>query len=101
MNKIIKYTQLIAAIMLAAALTACSAKISGTVSVKGNEPHTYPALTTEEGDLYMITGTAVDELIRDYQGARVHLKGKIVRKPDGPVPGIIEAEGIIESGEKP
>ena len=84
-------------IVLAISLfTACSGEIEGTVSVKGNMPHTYLALTTDDGKTYEITGKAAEKLRSDYQGSRVRLKGKLIREPDGPQRGLIQADQILE-----
>lgn len=70
--------------------TSCSGEISGTITVKGNMPHTYLALTAEDGNIFRIRGKAAEELRNDYQGSKVTIKGKIISMPEGPMPGEIE-----------
>jgi formylmethanofuran dehydrogenase subunit C len=79
-----------------ATLTSCSGEISGTISVKGNMPHTYLAITADDGRVFKVTGNAKDELWNNYQGSKVTIKGKIISMPQGFMPGEIDAESIVK-----
>ncbi len=57
---------------------------AGTLSMKGSEPHTYLALTTEEGIEYKITGPLEKKLAGAYQYKKVTVAGKIVKEAVGP-----------------
>ena len=50
-------------------------------------PHTYLAITTDDGRVFKVTGKAKDELWNNYQGSKVTIKGKIITMPRGPMPG--------------
>jgi hypothetical protein len=79
-------------------LVSCNDGIRGVISVKGNEPHTYTALTAENGELFKVQGPLADELRQKYQGAKVRLRGRIIEKNDKSFsgPGIIEVTEIAE-----
>jgi len=81
--------------LMVSTLTSCSGEISGTISVKGNMPHTYLAITADDGRVFKITGKAREELWNNYQGSKVTIKGKIISLPQGPMPGEIDAESIV------
>ena len=73
--------------------------ITGKISVKGNEPKTFVALTTEEGRVYEITGPLTDRLAEDYQYSTVILEGKLIRASTGPgMPARFRAEKIVGDG---
>ena len=61
--------------------------ITGKISVKGSEPKTFVALTTEAGTVYEITGPLTDRLAEDYQYSTVILEGKLIRAYAGAVRG--------------
>lgn len=90
-------------ILLAAAVflilsifTACSGEITGTISIKGSGTGSYLALTTDDAEVFKITGEPAEELRNKYQGSHVRLKGRIVDEGGGPFPPTFEAEKIIE-----
>lgn len=58
--------------------------ISGTLSMKGSEPHTYLALTTEDGTEYRITGPLMEELSVNFQYKKIELSGTVTRAALGP-----------------
>jgi len=67
----------------------------GTLSVRGNEPHTQLILMTTDGKSYELTGFRSQEL-RQHQYKTVTIGGKLVSKPAGPgFPAKIEVDQII------
>lgn len=79
-------------------MVSCTGEMDGIISVKGNEPHTYLAFTTDNGDVYRIEGPKVIELHDKYQGTRVRIKGKLIRKKETTSfsPGIIDLEKVVK-----
>ena len=68
-------------------VTACnSLTVSGRVSVKGSEPHTYLVLVSEERGAFTIVGPLKEEIRRNYQGKYLKVRGRIVEGPGLPVP---------------
>lgn len=87
MNKSLVRHTLAAAIVTAftaAALTACSVTLVGKISVKGNEPHTYLALVTRDGEEFAITGDHVATLRASYQNATLRVSGTVESRRLGP-----------------
>ena len=82
--------------MILSIFSACSGEISGTVSVKGSGPGSYLALTTDDGEVFKITGEPAEELRQNHQGSKVRLKGRVVEEARGPAPVVFEAHKIIE-----
>lgn len=79
-------------------LVSCTTIIEGTISVKGNEPHTYCALVTNDIKEYKIVGNYQKEIQAKYQGRRLALKGKITRNHVGPgFPAEFSVDEIIKS----
>jgi hypothetical protein len=71
--------------------------IKGSISVKGNEPHTYLALTTDRNEEFSIVGKKKKEIWENYQGQVITVKGKIVRKSIGPgFPAEFDVTKIID-----
>ncbi|HPS85590.1 MAG TPA: hypothetical protein PLY36_02530 [Spirochaetota bacterium] len=79
-------------------LVSCMGEMTGVISVKGNEPHTYTAFTTENGELYKVDGPLSKELREKYQGTRVKIKAKLIKKKEKPGfgPGVIEVSELVE-----
>ena len=61
-----------------------SGTITGKISVKGSEPKTFVALTTEDGTVYEITGPLKERLQEEYQYKTVTLEGELLRTSSGP-----------------
>jgi hypothetical protein len=84
-----------AALLLAVILfQGCGGSMTGTISVQGNVPHTYTAITLDDGRTYKVTGKTEPALRRDHQGARVTIRGRLITEPDGTLPGVIEADSF-------
>ncbi len=58
--------------------------IQGKISIKGNEPHTWLALTTKEGRDYRLKGDLAKTLRNHYQQQVVVLEGEILSKSKTP-----------------
>ena len=54
--------------------------IHGKIAVKGNEPHTYVALTTKQGEEYQLQGPLVEQIRQESQGLILSLSGTILSK---------------------
>ncbi len=63
---------------------ACEESLDGRVSVVGNEPFAYLALTTEEGRQVALAGEKAEELGAEYQGRWVRVYGSIEQEERGP-----------------
>jgi len=83
-------------LLLSAQLFSCdSAVYEGTLSLRGNEPHTQIILITADGKAFELTGPRSQEL-RKHQYQTVNVSGKLVSKPAGPgFPAKIEVDHII------
>ena len=81
---------------MAVFVTACDDTLTGTISVKGNEPFTYLALTTDKAEFEIEMGLYTDTLLKNYQGSTVTLQVEIIRKPEPPMRGLIRVLGIKE-----
>jgi hypothetical protein len=63
----------------------------GVISVKGNEPFTYVALTEANGHVWKLTGKKVQELKKDFQNKEVLLNLKEVPSyPESGLPPKVE-----------
>ena len=69
--------------------------VTGVVSVKGNEPFTYCALTSS-GRAYSIVGDRKSEIMAKYQNREITVTGKIVREGEGPLPYEIDVDEIVK-----
>ncbi len=70
--------------------------INGKISIKGNEPHTYLSLTTDNHIEYQLTGDYGDKIREEYQRQVMTLEGKITRKALGPgFPALFHVQRII------
>jgi len=69
----------------------------GRISLKGNEPHTWLALSTEDGTVYELIGERA-AVIRDrHQNRRLRVEGKVVSAAKGPgFPARIEVGAFSE-----
>ncbi|HNW27622.1 MAG TPA: hypothetical protein PKN50_04015 [Spirochaetota bacterium] len=77
----------------------CSSTYTGKIAVKGNEPFTYLALVTDNGDM-KITGPLEKKLREHFQGRRVTVKGTIVKEGKGFLSlRELEVTEIVNSGE--
>ncbi len=65
-----------------ATVPACGETFTGKVAVKGNEPFTYLALVTGEGD-FKITGPLQKKIRDGFQGKVITVKGTIAGKRKG------------------
>lgn len=90
-------TKIIPVILLfSASFLRCDTTVyEGTISLRGNEPHTQLILMTTDGKSYELTGFRSQEL-RQHQYKTVTIGGKLVSKPAGPgFPAKIEVDQII------
>lgn len=70
--------------------------ITGRITIKGNEPKTFVALTAADGRVYEITGPLTGRLKEEYQYRTVTLEGELLRKSAGPgIPAQFRAEKIV------
>jgi hypothetical protein len=74
--------------------------LSGRITVKGNEPHTYVVLVAGESEEYVIVGDLAETLRKEYQNKRVRVKGKIVGKAIPGKPAELEVFEILEVLDK-
>lgn len=81
-------------------LASCGTTLTGRVSVQGNMPHSYLALSTGDGTYEIQEGELHDKLRKDYQGATVTLEVEILREPEGPMRGRVKVFSITEDAEK-
>ncbi len=83
-------------LLLSAQFIRCDSTVyEGTLSVRGNEPHTQLVLITSEGKAFELTGPRSQEL-RQHQYKKVTVGGKLVSNPAGPgFPAKIEVDHII------
>ena len=70
--------------------------LSGRVAVKGNEPHTYIVLITDDTE-YIIVGDLAGEIRREYQKKIITVKGKIVKKAIPGKPAELEVFEILNA----
>jgi hypothetical protein len=74
--------------------------ITGKIAVKGNEPHTYVVIVTEDKREYRITGDLEPEIRKNYQQKRVIVDAVIVKESDSPlIPTEIDVLKIEEFQE--
>lgn len=78
-------------------VSACDIEIhEGTISLRGNEPHTQLVLMTSQGTSYELTGNLVKELA-GHQYRKVVVRGRLISKSVGPgFPAKLEVDKIIE-----
>lgn len=70
---------------------------TGRISVKGNEPHAYLALTTDDGRVYELTGGVAAAIRNTFQNRRLRVEGTIAAQAGGPgFPARIEVTGFLE-----
>jgi hypothetical protein len=70
--------------------------LEGQISVKGNVPHTYLSLATNDNKEYSIVGKYKKEIWTTYQGQVIKVEGKITKKAIGPgLPAEFEVTKII------
>jgi len=70
--------------------------INGKISIKGNEPHIYLSLTTDNNIEYQLTGDYKNKIREEYQQQVITLEGKITRKAIGPgFPALFQVQRII------
>jgi hypothetical protein len=76
----------------------CTTTITGRVSVKGNEPHTYLAIETgSHGDLEIV-GPFAERIRSLYQGQTISVEGTLLGKGSGPgFPPKLRVERIVAS----
>lgn len=71
--------------------------LTGKISVKGNAPHTYLCLTTDEQIDYKLRGAQQDYLMNQLQQRIVTLRGVVTQPQIGPgFPAEFEVIEIIE-----
>ena len=75
------------------AATAVTAAWAGRVSVKGNEPHTWLALTVEDGKVYELVGDKAALIREGYQNRRLRVEGRIVSAAAAPGAATAAAPG--------
>lgn len=74
-----------------------TASWTGRVTVKGNEPHAWLALTAEDGTVYEVVGEKALEIRKAWQGRRIRVEGRIVEEARGPgFPARLEATAFRE-----
>jgi len=54
--------------------------LEGKIMIKGNEPHSFVALTTKKGEEYQLQGSLVKNLRQRYQGMVLKLSGTLMDK---------------------
>ena len=75
--------------------------IKGKVTIKGNEPFSYVALTAENGSEYRLTGKLKDLIAEKYQNMILTVRGKIIKKQAGPgMPAEFEVNKIISASKE-
>ena len=76
-------------------ITVSCVTFSGRVAVKGNEPHTYIVLITEDTE-YSIVGDLAGEIRSEYQNKIITVTGKIVKKAIPGKPAELEVYKILK-----
>ena len=95
------FSVFIAALALFGLASCLSMTLQGRISVKGNEPHTYLALSTGESE-YSLVGPLRDSLLKQYQGKYLKVRGEIVKEALGPgYPAEFEVQDIVEVSSEP
>ncbi len=85
----------VTAILLSAPRGCDTVVVTGSVTVKGSEPHTYLALVTDEGD-FSLRGD-MRQVLSSYQHSTVTLRARIVRDARGPgLPAELEVIEILK-----
>ena len=64
--------------LLSGCTTNSAVTIHGKIAIKGNEPHTFLALTTEQGEEYQLQGPLVEQIKQQNQGMILELSGTIL-----------------------
>ncbi len=77
---------LVALIVLGGTIMACEGELEGRVSVVGNEPFTFLALTTEDGRQVRLVEDVAEEIREEHQGRRLRVVGEVIREPEGAQP---------------
>ena len=76
--------------------SACSITVTGKISVKGNDPHVFPVLTSSDNTEYIISGTNKKIMMEKYQGKTITVKGlKKDRAKDQYGPAELEVTNIL------
>lgn len=83
-------------LLFSAYLISCDTKVyEGTLSVRGNEPHTQLIIITPDGKSYELTGPFSQQL-RRHQYKTVTVGGRLVSPAAGPgFPAKVEVDHII------
>jgi hypothetical protein len=74
--------------------------LSGRITIKGNEPHTYVVLVIDDSKEYVIVGEMADKLRQEYQNKTIKVKAKVVTKAIPGKPAEVEVLEILEVLEK-
>jgi hypothetical protein len=79
-------------------LAGCTEQIlTGTIAIKGSEPHTYPALTTADQQEYRLVGQRGQEIGESYQNMLLKVRVRLVKEAIGPdFPAEVEVLEILE-----
>jgi hypothetical protein len=81
-------------------ITCDSSTWEGTLTLRGNEPHTRLVLTTGQGISYELTGPLAGELSR-HQYRKVIIRGKMLSGAAGPgFPAKIQVDKIVDIGSR-
>ena len=84
-------TVLLLSFILAGCLT-----YTGRVSVKGNEPHSYVVLVTQDDTAYRLVGDLAPRIRKEYQNMTIVVRGCIVKEAVGPgFPAELHVEEIV------
>lgn len=87
-------------LLIMAIIFAGCTTLSGRITVKGNEPHTYVVLVVDDSTEYTIVGDLAEVLRKEYQNKTVKVKGKIIKSKAAGIPDKLEVLEILEVLEK-
>lgn len=70
--------------------------LTGKISIKGNEPHTYLSLITGNNIEYQLTGVYNEKIKKTYQQQIIAIEGTIERAAIGPgFPALFDVQKIV------
>jgi hypothetical protein len=77
-------------------------RVEGTVTVKGNVPHTCLVLVQKDNTQYSLVGPLAEQIWRQYQGRTIRVEGRILKASPAPgIPAELEVIRVLAVREEP